>query len=170
MTYFTREKIKALRDNIPYYSRSILPIDTISKSKWADKIITKMTRCIPVFNQIPADRTIDEDKQNFPVDFADEYVISAARDPDAYSLVALGDSMSPILNEGDYITVSPNTNPSNGNIVVFRLKDGKTGVKRYREIGTKVSLEPDNPKYELTEHNRNDFLFTHKVIEIIKKL
>ena len=159
-----------IKENIPYYSRSIVPTDIIGKPEWANKLIAKMTRCIPVFNQIPAGKTIDADKQNFPADFANEYVMSSARDPDAYSLVALGDSMSPILNEGDYVTVSPNTDPSNGNIVVFRLKNDKAGIKRYREIGTKVSLEPDNPKYESIEYNRNDFLFLHKVIEVIKKL
>jgi len=159
-----------IKENVPNYYRPTIPLDIIKRPEWIEKLIPKMNRYIPVLNQIPADNSVDIDILTFPLDFADEYIMSDVRDPDAYSLVIVGNSMLPTLNESEYVTVSPQCECNNGCIVVFRTMDGKSGIKRYKQIGTKVILWSDNKKYKELEYKIKDFVFIHKVVEVIKKL
>lgn len=63
-----------------------------------------------------------------------------------YIVKAVGDSMSPKIEDGDLIVFEPNPSPENGSIVVARTEEGVT-VKRFRDLGSQFVLEPVNEKF-----------------------
>ena len=61
--------------------------------------------------------------------------------------------------------VSPNSEVTNNYTVVFRLKEtGDSGVKKFKQEGTKVQLIPDNSNYDISVHDIREFSFIHKVV------
>ncbi|RYZ92837.1 MAG: S24 family peptidase [Proteobacteria bacterium] len=58
-----------------------------------------------------------------------------------------GDSMLPLLNDGDIITVDRSLTPKHGDLVVADLDDGRV-VKRYALEGGRVILRSDNSSYK----------------------
>ncbi|MBI2018999.1 repressor LexA [Candidatus Daviesbacteria bacterium] len=64
-----------------------------------------------------------------------------------YLITAVGDSMYPRIQDGDIIIFEPNPVPTPNSIVVARTREGAT-VKRYKETGTQIILEPENPQYQ----------------------
>jgi len=73
---------------------------------------------------------------------------SRVDDPRLFGLRVTGDSM---VNAGildrDVVVVRAQETANNGEIVVARLDDEAT-VKRFRRMGAKVMLYPENPAYE----------------------
>ena len=99
-----------------------------------------------------------------------DYELTDSADPNAFYVIAKGDSMvGGRIQEGDYLLISPNLAYESGDIVLARTDDGVM-VKRYRQKGGGVSLEPLNPEYKPTFiENRSD-LKIFKVAEIKIKL
>lgn len=62
---------------------------------------------------------------------------------DAFLLRAKGDSMKPLIKEGDLV-VARRTNQAKDGTVVICVNDGKCLVKRYRRIGGHSLLESEN--------------------------
>ncbi len=147
-----------------------------SGQDWGNELSPAFTRKVPVLNKIPAGDVVDVTDQDFPVRFAEEYVMADVKDENAYALVVTGDSMVTSLNEGDYVIVSPSTELHNNSTVVFRLRDGNAGVKRFRQVGKTVMLEPDNKDFvdldglNNREYNIKEFMFIHKVVGVYKKM
>ena len=77
-----------------------------------------------------------------------------------YLITAVGDSMYPRVQDGDIIIFEPNPSPIQGSMVVVRTEEGAT-VKRYKETGTQVILEPENPQYQplVFDKSEKDELF-----------
>lgn len=77
-----------------------------------------------------------------------------------YLIAAIGDSMYPRIQDGDIIIFEPNPSPTPNSIVVARTGEGAT-VKRYKETGTQVILEPENPQYQplIFDKSEKDELF-----------
>jgi len=69
---------------------------------------------------------------------------------DMYAVKAIGNSMSPKINEGDIVFCCPGTQVDNGNIVHYTL-DGEAGIKKYKinEKQTIISLVPLNQDYDI---------------------
>ncbi len=168
-TYIEHSK----KDAVKYNSKHSSVHD--SGQDWGNELNPVFTRKVPVLNKIPAGDVVDFTDQDYPVRFSEEYVMADIKDENAYALVVTGDSMVPTLNEGDYVIVSPSSELHNNSIVVFRLKGGNAGVKRFRQVGKTVHLEPDNKDsvdidgLNSREYKSKDFVFIHKVVGVYNK-
>lgn len=58
-----------------------------------------------------------------------------------------GDSMEPVIHDGDLLVVDRSARAISGSIVVVAL-NGEYTVKRLRIAGEQLWLVPDNPKYK----------------------
>ncbi len=106
----------------------------------------------------------------FHPDFVDRYVvIDDVRDPGAIGLLVRGQSMSPKLEEGDIIIVSPKKETKNGDICVIRVGEEDT-VKKIRFDGNFVHLIPLNRDFEPMVVKKKDVTFVWKVVRVIKEL
>lgn len=63
-----------------------------------------------------------------------------------YLIKAIGDSMSPMIQDTDIVIFEANKSPNVGNIVIARTKEGSV-VKRFQETSYQYLLESENPKY-----------------------
>lgn len=73
---------------------------------------------------------------------------------DLYLIQAVGDSMSPKIEEGDYVIFEAKQTPQNGDIVVARTEEGFT-IKVFKEIKDQLILKPINSKYAPFVFNKN---------------
>ncbi len=64
-----------------------------------------------------------------PVGFGDGHVRYAPRDPGAYAIRCVGDSMKPRIKNGQFVIVEPGHTPSPGDEVLVKAKDGRVMVK-----------------------------------------
>lgn len=96
---------------------------------------------IPVIGKVPA---------GFP-DIVSEEIVEYIKVPEseanAYALVVKGDSMSPLIKNGDYVTFMPNGEIKNGDIVVVNNEFGETMVKKYYIKDDRIILASINPEY-----------------------
>ncbi len=76
---------------------------------------------------------------------------------DAFALHIDGDSMSPKINDGNIVIVSPSVNAIEGQTAVVKIKD-QIGVtcKLFRKDGGKVHLIPVNEKFDTKVFDENE--------------
>lgn len=106
---------------------------------------------IPVIGRVPA---------GFP-DLVSEEIIEYIKVPEAeantYALIVKGDSMSPLIKDGDYVTFLSNGEIKNGDIVVVNNEFGETMVKKYYIKDDRIilaSINPEYPSFTPNEHWR----------------
>ena len=62
-----------------------------------------------------------------------------------YALEVCGDSMIEAgINDGDIVVIRESTVASNGDIVVALVEDEEATLKRFRQTGSTIALEPAN--------------------------
>ncbi len=115
---------------------------------------------IPVLGKVPA---------GFPEQIPNDEIIEYLNLPDApkgaYALLVKGDSMSPTIQEGDYVLFINNGEYKPGDVLICLNEWGDTMVKRLRvKEGQKV-LASDNPKYKPIIPNKH-FKIIGKVTDI----
>lgn len=71
-----------------------------------------------------------------------------------YLIYAIGDSMSPRIQDSDIVIFRPDSHPVPGNIVIARTEEGAV-IKRYRETIDQVILESENPNYSPLVFDKN---------------
>lgn len=132
--------------------------------------IPPVYRYIPVINRVSCGEWIDVGDLDFPPGFGTDYELTNSKDPNAFYVIAEGDSMvGGRIQEGDYLLVSPNLQCNPGDIVLAKSEEGIM-IKRFANRGDKVMLEPLNPAYEsILLEGRNDLKIL-KVAEITIKL
>jgi SOS-response transcriptional repressor LexA len=125
---------------------------------------------IPVINTVSCGEWMDVGDLDFPPGFGADYELSDSKDPNAFYVIAEGDSMTGgRIQEGDYLLISPNMQYNSGDIVLAKSEAGVM-VKRYMKRGSNVALEPLNPAYKpIIIEGRSD-LKIYKVAEIKIKL
>lgn len=113
--------------------------------------------------------------------FADEYMVGAVNmpniSPDCRIVRVSGDSMSPVISNGDFIAIRELTNISQifwGHIYVVVLDDYRM-VKylRRHEDPSMVILRSENPKYDDMEVNRSeirDLFVVQNILHIDSRL
>ncbi len=127
-------------------------------------------RYIPVINDASCGEWLDVGDMDFPPGFGADYELTDSTDPNAFYVIAKGDSMvGGRLREGDYLLVSPNMQFNSGDIVLAKIEEGVT-IKRYTKTGGGVSLEPLNPAYEPIQLEKRSDLKIYKIAEIKIKL
>jgi phage repressor protein C with HTH and peptisase S24 domain len=67
----------------------------------------------------------------YPVGHGDGYVDFPSRDPDAYALRCVGDSMRPRIRDGEFVIVEPNHEVEPGDDVLVKSTDGRVMVKTF---------------------------------------
>jgi repressor LexA len=98
---------------------------------------------IPIINEVPASYPA------YPVldDYIQGYVYIPESPKNAFGLLVKGDSMSPELNDGDIVIVSPGNEIKKRQIGIFRV-NGETTIKFYLPLDKEtLILQPANPKY-----------------------
>ncbi len=87
----------------------------------------------------------------------------------AYSIIVKGDSMSPLIRDGDYVIFVPDNDLKNGDIVVVNDMWGESILRRYRGKKLKVFLVSDNPEYPVLALDKNHKIIG-KVIAVWRKI
>ncbi|HLX11240.1 MAG TPA: XRE family transcriptional regulator [Bacteroidota bacterium] len=121
---------------------------------------------IPVFASVPAGKTA----AIFHPDYAERYVtVDNIRDPSAFALVVKGNSMSPKIEDGDIVVVSPKQDVRSGDICVIRVNEEDV-LKKVKIEQQYVHLIPLNPAFEPVTVRKRDISFLGKVVKVIKSL
>lgn len=99
---------------------------------------------------------------------SDEVPVSSDR-PDLIALRVKGNSMEPLIRDGQVVVVDPHRQPNNSDIVIA-VKEGKSTIKRLHRVDeATIILEPLNPAFEkivLTRQDSVDLRIVGVVIEI----
>jgi len=121
---------------------------------------------IPVLSSVPAGKTA----AMFHPEHVERYVtVDNIRDPNAFALVVKGTSMSPKIEDGDIVVVSPRHEVRNGDICVIRVNDEDV-LKKIKLEEQYVHLIPLNPVFEPVTVRKRDITFIWKVVKVIKSL
>jgi repressor LexA len=127
---------------------------------------------IPLLSKIPGGDPAGWTDGDYPPGFGEEFVDRGdITDPNAFALIVDGDSMSPRINSGDIVIISPNTPIINRSIAVVELNNENRTMKQVIFIGgDKLLLQPENQKYEPTVVERTSVRFIGRVIERRERL
>jgi repressor LexA len=121
---------------------------------------------LPLISAVPAGKV----STMFHPDYVDNYVtVDDIKDPQAFALKVKGSSMSPRIEDGDIVIVSPQQEAHNGDICVIRV-DGEDTLKKVKFEGSYIHLVPLNPDFEPVTVKRKDVDFVWKVVKLIKEL
>ncbi len=121
---------------------------------------------LPLISAVPAGKVATI----FHPDYVDNYVtVDDVKDPGAFALKVKGNSMSPRIEDGDIVIVSPQAEVRNGDICVVRVNDEDT-LKKVKFEGNYVHLIPLNPDFDPMTAKKKDVNFVWKVVKLIKEL
>lgn len=121
---------------------------------------------IPLLSSVPAGRTT----AIFHPEHVERYVtVDNINDPNAFALIVKGASMSPKIEDGDIVVVSPRREVRNGDICVVRVNDEDV-LKKVKIDNTHIHLIPLNPEFEPVSVKKRDVAFIWKVVKVIKNL
>jgi SOS-response transcriptional repressor LexA len=125
-------------------SELLTPLDMQMKSQIAGQI----SRQIPVINKGPCGDWVDFTDLSYPAGVADRYEYAPTNDPNAFYVIASGDSMTGSgISEGDLLLVEPNKELQNGCIVLAQGENGCT-IKKFQKRDDLIILLPTNDKYD----------------------
>jgi repressor LexA len=121
---------------------------------------------LPLISAVPAGKVATI----FHPDYVDNYVtVDDVKDPQAFALRVKGDSMSPRVEDGDIVVVSPQREVHNGDVCVVRV-DGEDTLKKVKFEGNYIHLIPLNTDFEPVTVKKRDVDFVWKVVKLIKEL
>lgn len=114
------------------------------------------------------------DDNNFAeVNFYDApegYVSLPSRDPKAYAIRCVGDSMYPRIQDGEYVVAEPGVEPQPGDEVVVQDHNRRAMVKRFLYIRDDVlHLASINKEYAGVRIHMSQVYAIHPVLAIIPK-
>jgi len=98
---------------------------------------------VPVLNRIPAGGFV----LGFDDSPVEEHIYSAIKDPNAFALRVVGDSMSPKIDEGDLVVLSPEREFEDNRIYAVVTDDSAHTLKTVRRVNGGYWLLPFNPNY-----------------------
>ncbi len=121
---------------------------------------------IPLLASVPAGKT----NTMFYPEHVDRYVtVDNLKDKTAFALVVKGNSMSPKIENGDIVVISPQQEVRSGDICVVRVNDEDV-LKKIKIEGQYVHLIPLNPDFEPLTVRQRDISFMGKVVKVVKNL
>jgi repressor LexA len=121
---------------------------------------------LPLISAVPAGKVA----AMFHPEYADDYVtVDDVKDPQAFALKVKGNSMSPRIEDGDIVVVSPRQGANNGDICVVRVNEEDT-LKKVKFEGNYIHLIPLNSAFDPVTVKRKDVAFAWKVVKVIKEL
>ena len=127
---------------------------------------------IPLLTRIPGGDAVEWSDGDYPAGFGDEFIDRGdVTDSNAFALIVDGDSMSPRINSGDIVIISPNSPVTNRSIAAVAFGNGERTLKTVIFLGDgKVLLKPENEKYEPVLLDQKEIIFTWKVVERRERL
>lgn len=127
---------------------------------------------IPLLSKIPGGNPVAFTDGEYPAGFGEEYVDRGdVNDPNAFALIVDGDSMSPRINSGDIVIISPNTPVDSRAIAVVSINDDEHTMKRVIYLdGDKILLQPENDTYNPIVIDKNELRIIGRVIERRERL
>ena len=132
---------------------------------FAEEIGAMYVKPVPVLGYVPA---------GFPSEIPDDAIIEWVTLPDipegSFVFIAHGDSMSPVIRDGDYVVVHPNREIVSGNIVMYQNEWGEVSIKRFRRKNDKIFFVPENPEYPIIEYNPEKHRILGKVIKAFRPI
>ena len=121
---------------------------------------------LPLISAVPAGKVATL----FHPDYVDDYVtVDDVKDPQAFALKVKGNSMSPRIEDGDVVIVSPQQEARSGDICVARV-NGEDTLKKVKFEGNYIHLIPLNPEFDPVTVKKRDVNFVWKVVKLIKEL
>jgi repressor LexA len=121
---------------------------------------------IPLLSSVPAGKTA----AIFHPEHVERYVtVDNLNDPGAFALVVRGASMSPRIEDGDIVVVSPQREARSGDICVVRVNDEDV-LKMVKLDADHVHLIPLNTEFDPLTVRKRDITFVWKVVRVIKNL
>ena len=132
-----------------------------------DKTLRRVTLVdIPVLSSVPAGKAA----ALFHTEQVDRYVtVDNVKDRSAFALVVKGDSMSPRIEDGDLVVVSPQQEVHSGDICVVRVNDEDV-LKKVKIDDQYIHLIPLNSSFEPMTVRKRDVTLIWKVVKVIKNL
>jgi len=123
-------------------------------------------RNIPLIGMAQAGNDGFFDDAGYPVGGAwDEIPFPGIADPNAYALEVNGDSMEPVLRDGDVVIVSPAATLRRGDRVVVRTKEGEVLAKELRrQTARKLDLGSLNTDHEDRSFDMRDIDWIARII------
>lgn len=127
---------------------------------------------LPLLSKIPGGSPIAFTDGEYPVGFGEEFVDRGdITDPNAFALIVEGDSMSPRINSGDIVIISPNTPVISRSIAAVTIRNEEHTLKRVILLDNgKVLLQPENENYDPLVLDKDDVKFIGRVIERRERL
>jgi phage repressor protein C with HTH and peptisase S24 domain len=106
------------------------------------------------------------DDAGFPVGGGwDEMSLPEIGDPNAYGLEISGDSMEPVLRDGDTVVVSPAAPIRRGDRVVARTVAGEVMAKQLsRRSAKRIELRSLNPAHRDRSFDLSEVAWVHRII------
>jgi len=126
---------------------------------------------IPLLSKIPGGAPVAFSDGEYPAGFGGEYVDRGeVTDPNAFALIVDGDSMSPRINSGDIVIISPNSPVTSRSIAAVAIGEDRT-LKTVVFVGNgRVILRPENESYDPVVVSRSKIEFIGRVIERRERL
>jgi repressor LexA len=127
---------------------------------------------IPLLSKIPGGPAVAFTDGEYPAGFGDEFIDRGdITDPNAFALIVEGDSMSPSINPGDIVIISPNTLLTSRSIAAVSIGDGEQTLKRVIFLeDDRVLLQPENEKYQPVVLDKRTIRFIGRVVERRERL
>ena len=106
------------------------------------------------------------DDAGFPVGGGwDEMSLPEIGDPNAYALEISGDSMEPVLRDGDMVVVSPSAPIRRGDRVVAKTVGGEVMAKQLaRRSAKRIELKSLNPAHRDRTFDLGEVSWVHRII------
>jgi len=127
---------------------------------------------IPLLSRIPGGEPKGWTDGEYPPGYAEEYISRGdITDPNAFALIVEGNSMSPRINSGDIVIISPNTEVTNRSIAAVAINDEDRTLKKVVYLTEeKVLLQPENEDYKPLICDLNKIRIIGKVVERRERL
>lgn len=127
---------------------------------------------LPLLSKIPGGPAIPFTDGEYPAGFGGEFIDRGdITDPNAFALIVEGDSMSPRINNGDIVIVSPNARMISRAIAAVSYGEEERTLKRVVWLGnSKVLLQPENETYQPVVLDESDVRIIGRVVERRERL
>ena len=127
---------------------------------------------LPLLSRIPGGSPVAFTDGEYPAGFGEEYVDRGdITDPNAFALIVEGDSMTPRINSGDIVIISPNSPINSRSIAAVAIHNEEQTLKRVIFLeNDKVLLQPENENYDPLVIEKDKIKFIGRVIERRERL
>ena len=123
-------------------------------------------RLVPIIRFAQAGGDSHFDESGFPAGEGwDQIAFPAIHDDHAYALEVTGDSMAPVIRDGDIIVVSPGSSVRRGDRVVVRTRDGEVMASSLRrQTANTVEVTSLNAGYEARKFAVRDIDWIARIV------